>query len=58
VRFQPRFGPGSRDRHVTAGAVELALPELRGLRQDVDTPGDLRLAADLGVGPRTAAVLI
>jgi 2-phospho-L-lactate/phosphoenolpyruvate guanylyltransferase len=57
VAFRPRFGPGSRDRHLGAGAVELDLPQLRGLRQDVDTPGDLRRAAGLGLGPRTQAVL-
>ena len=55
--FAPAFGPGSRDRHRAAGAAELDLPALRGLRQDVDTPADLRLAAALGVGPRTAAAL-
>jgi 2-phospho-L-lactate guanylyltransferase len=57
VPFRPAFGLGSRDRHQAAGAVELDLPELRGLRQDVDTPGDLQLAADLGLGPRTSAAL-
>jgi 2-phospho-L-lactate/phosphoenolpyruvate guanylyltransferase len=57
VDFRPGFGPGSRDRHLAAGAAELNLPELRGLRQDVDTPADLRRAADLGVGPRTRATL-
>jgi 2-phospho-L-lactate guanylyltransferase len=55
--FAPAFGPGSRDRHRAAGAVELDLPALRGLRQDVDTPDDLRLAQAIGVGPRTSAVL-
>jgi 2-phospho-L-lactate/phosphoenolpyruvate guanylyltransferase len=55
--FAPAFGPGSRDRHRAAGAKELDLPALRGLRQDVDTPDDLKLAAALGVGPRTAAAL-
>jgi 2-phospho-L-lactate/phosphoenolpyruvate guanylyltransferase len=57
VAFRPAFGLGSRDRHLAAGGTELDLPELRGLRQDVDTPGDLKLAADLGLGPRTSAVL-
>ncbi len=57
-RSRPAFGLGSRDRHRAAGAAkELDLPALRGLRQDVDTPADLRLAADLGLGPRTAAAL-
>ena len=55
--FSPAFGPGSRDRHRAAGARELGLAAFRGLRQDVDTPDDLKLAAALGVGPRTAAVL-
>jgi 2-phospho-L-lactate/phosphoenolpyruvate guanylyltransferase len=55
--FRPAYGPGSRDRHLAAGAAELDLPQLRGLRQDVDTPGDLRLAADIGLGPRTHAAL-
>jgi 2-phospho-L-lactate/phosphoenolpyruvate guanylyltransferase len=57
VRFRPAFGPGSRDRHLTAGAAELDLPALRGLRQDVDTPGDLARARRLGLGPRTLAAL-
>jgi 2-phospho-L-lactate guanylyltransferase len=55
--FAPAFGPHSRDRHRAAGASELDLAALRGLRQDVDTPADLLLAAALGVGPRTAAAL-
>jgi 2-phospho-L-lactate/phosphoenolpyruvate guanylyltransferase len=58
VAFAPAFGPGSRDRHRGAGAKELDLPGLRGLRQDVDTPGDLELAAAIGVGPRTSAALL
>ena len=57
VAFQPGFGLGSRDRHLAAGAAELDLPELIGLRQDVDTPADLRRAASLGLGPRTRAAL-
>lgn len=55
--FRPVFGHRSRDRHLAAGAVELDLPGLRGLRRDVDTLGDLRLAAEIGLGPRTAAAL-
>jgi 2-phospho-L-lactate guanylyltransferase len=55
--FRPLFGPHSRARHRDAGAVELDLPGLRGLRRDVDTPDDLRLAAEIGLGPRTSAVL-
>ncbi len=54
--FSPRFGPGSRDRHLAGGAVELDLPGMAGLRRDVDTPADLRSAAKLGLGPRTAVL--
>jgi 2-phospho-L-lactate guanylyltransferase len=53
--FSPRFGPGSRAAHRSAGAVELMLPGLDGLRRDVDTIADLRDAARLGLGPRTLA---
>jgi 2-phospho-L-lactate guanylyltransferase len=56
VAFQPRFGPGSAARHAAAGAAALLLPDAPGLRRDVDTPDDLRRAAALGLGPRTAAL--
>jgi len=55
--FEPRFGPQSRARHLAAGAAEIDLPELAGLRRDVDTMADLRRAAEIGLGPRTAALL-
>jgi 2-phospho-L-lactate/phosphoenolpyruvate guanylyltransferase len=55
-RFQPRFGPDSRRRHAAAGAAELQLAGIAGLRRDVDTPADLSSAAGLGLGPRTAAI--
>jgi 2-phospho-L-lactate/phosphoenolpyruvate guanylyltransferase len=55
VEFSPRFGPGSRVAHRSAGAVELMLPGLDGLRRDVDTVADLRDAARIGLGPRTLA---
>lgn len=62
--FRPQFGPSSRDRHLAAGAAEittagadLAAPHLAGLRRDVDTAEDLRLANNLGLGPATSAVL-
>jgi 2-phospho-L-lactate guanylyltransferase len=55
--FEPLFGQSSRARHIAAGAAELDLPGLEGLRRDVDTAEDLRLAAEIGVGPRTRALL-
>lgn len=51
--FAPAFGPGSRDAHLAAGAVELTGP-WPSVRQDVDDVGDLGRALALGVGPRTA----
>jgi 2-phospho-L-lactate/phosphoenolpyruvate guanylyltransferase len=56
AEFCPRFGPGSRDRHRAGGAAELNLADVPGLRRDVDTPADLRSAAVLGLGPRTAVL--
>ena len=52
--FDPRFGPGSRDAHLT-GALEIigAAPSLR---RDVDDIVDLCDAVSLGVGAHTAAV--
>jgi len=51
--FVPRFGPQSRMRHRQAGAVELDLPGIPGLRHDVDTLADLQSAALIGLGSRT-----
>ena len=51
--FAPRFGPGSRDAHAAAGALEVS-GDLASLRQDVDDVGDLGRAMVLGVGPHTA----
>jgi 2-phospho-L-lactate/phosphoenolpyruvate guanylyltransferase len=52
--FRPAFGPASRARHAAGGAAELEPGDIPGLRRDVDTPADLRGAAALGLGPRTA----
>jgi 2-phospho-L-lactate/phosphoenolpyruvate guanylyltransferase len=52
--FRPVFGLASRARHAAGGAAELGLEGIPGLRRDVDTPADLRGAAALGLGPRTA----
>ena len=54
AKLLPSYGPGSRARHLASGAVELLAPAY--LRQDVDTPADLRAALALGVGPRTADI--
>jgi 2-phospho-L-lactate/phosphoenolpyruvate guanylyltransferase len=54
VPFMPMFGPGSRLRHVAAGAREIAGADLPGLCRDVDTAADLGEAAGLGLGPATA----
>ena len=51
--FEPQFGPGSRDAHAGAGAVEVE-GDLTSLRQDVDDVGDLGRAMVLGVGTHTA----
>jgi len=56
ARFSPQFGPASRDRHLATGAVEIGTG-LPGLRRDVDTIGDLRDAAKIGLGPRTAQLV-
>jgi 2-phospho-L-lactate guanylyltransferase len=57
VGFEPRFGLESAARHEASGAVRLALPELAGLRRDVDTAEDLLLAASIGLGPRTRSLV-
>lgn len=58
AQFRPRFGRSSRRRHLAAGATEIAAGrQLAGLRRDVDTVDDLRLAAALGLGRYTQALL-
>lgn len=52
----PRFGPGSRDAHATAGVPEVGL-SAETLRRDVDTAADLESARALGLGAHTAAAL-
>lgn len=55
--FSPAFEGASRDRHLSLGARELAVAGTETVRRDVDTPEDLRVAAALGVGPRTRLLL-
>ncbi|GBE66383.1 2-phospho-L-lactate guanylyltransferase [Mycobacterium sp. MFM001] len=54
--LDPQFGPDSAARHRRSGAIELtgAWP---GLRCDIDTPDDLKVARRLGVGPTTARAI-
>ncbi|MFB6815172.1 2-phospho-L-lactate guanylyltransferase [Streptomyces sp. NPDC056347] len=54
VELRPAFGGPSRARHLDSGAVEIDLPGIDSVRQDVDTGEDLRAAVALGVGPYTA----
>jgi 2-phospho-L-lactate/phosphoenolpyruvate guanylyltransferase len=56
--FRPAFGGASRMRHAAGGAIELALDDAPGIRQDVDTPADLRAALALGAGHRTTALAV
>lgn len=56
--FRPRFGARSRELHRQAGAAELNLPGIASLRQDVDTLDDLRSAAVIGLGRRSAALAL
>ncbi len=55
--FASAFGDGSFARHVALGCVPLGIPDASTLRRDVDTAAQLRAAAELGLGPRTAALL-
>lgn len=57
AEFHPQFGPGSRARHVAAGAVDLTDAAAASLRRDVDTLDDLRTAVRLGCGPETSRLV-
>lgn len=56
VALQPCFGAGSAAAHAASGAVAMS-GDWPGLRQDVDTPADLRTVLALGAGPHTCALL-
>lgn len=56
AEFRPLFGPRSRVRHRRAGAVEIDLPGIEGLKRDVDTLSDLLEAEQIGLGTRTLSV--
>ena len=51
--LRPAFGPGSAAAHAASGAVAVGAG-LDSLRCDVDTSADLAVAAELGLGARTA----
>ncbi|MEV7680245.1 2-phospho-L-lactate guanylyltransferase [Streptomyces sp. NPDC088341] len=53
--LNPAFGGPSRLRHLSSGAVEIVLAGVDSVRRDVDTGADLRVAAELGLGPYTAS---
>lgn len=55
--FLPRYGPRSRAEHRGAGLHEIVEVDVPTLRHDVDTADALAVAASIGVGARTAAVL-
>ncbi|GAB1642651.1 2-phospho-L-lactate guanylyltransferase [Krasilnikovia sp. MM14-A1259] len=55
VPLAPRFGPGSAHAHAASGARLLA-GAWPGLRQDVDTPADLRAVLAMGAGAYTCAL--
>lgn len=57
VPLEPAFGDGSAARHADAGFAILDVPPTSSLRRDVDTADQLRAAAGLGLGARTAALL-
>ncbi|GAA4592137.1 2-phospho-L-lactate guanylyltransferase [Actinoplanes octamycinicus] len=54
--LDPWFGPGSAAAHRASGATPLS-GDWPGLRQDVDTAGDLDTVLRLGAGGRTRALL-
>lgn len=53
----PRFGPGSRAAHESAGHVPLDLPATASIRRDVDTVDNLAEVLRRGVGAHTSALI-
>ncbi|WP_414635513.1 2-phospho-L-lactate guanylyltransferase [Actinophytocola sp.] len=54
--LDPRFGAGSAAAHAESGALPVTAP-VPSLRADVDTPDDLAMATDLGLGRRTSTLV-
>ncbi|WP_221583435.1 2-phospho-L-lactate guanylyltransferase [Microbacterium sp. G2-8] len=57
VTFESHFGADSAHHHSEAGHEPLDLVAATSLRRDVDTYEQLTAAAELGLGPRTTALL-
>ena len=57
VEWRSAFGDGSFARHLALGCEALQIPDASTLRRDVDTADQLKSAAALGLGPRTAALV-
>ena len=55
--YEPHFGGESATRHAEAGHVRLPIPPTNTVRRDVDTIDQLAAARELGLGPRTTALL-
>ena len=55
--FAPGFGPGSRQRHLDAGAHEIDGVDVPSVRRDVDDRATLAEATRLGLGRRTSLVV-
>ena len=55
--LRPAFEGSSRRNHALSGAQEIAHPEVRTVRLDVDTQGDLQNAQELGLGIYTSRLL-
>lgn len=54
--FDPHFGPGSREAHLSVGAREIR-DAPASVRRDVDNVNDLRDAVPLGLGANTAGLV-
>ena len=54
---EAHFGTDSAAKHADAGHTVLDVPASSTLRRDVDTAEQLEVAAALGLGPRTTALL-
>jgi 2-phospho-L-lactate guanylyltransferase len=57
VPWRSAFGDGSLRRHIQLGCTLLEVADASTLRRDVDTAAQLAAAAELGLGPRTAALV-